>query len=59
MTMVTAAIVVPTIPFVLLVKVVLVAVTLLTNVAITLVVLVEMACVPPLVPPVGVGVVVL
>ena len=56
--MVTAAIVVPTIPFVLLVKVVLVAVTLLTNVAITLVVLVEIACVPPLVPPVGVGVVV-
>ena len=53
--MATAAIVVPTIPFVLLGKVVLVAVTLPTNVAITLVVLVEMACVPPLVP-LGVGV---
>ena len=58
MTMVTVPIVVPTIPFVLLVKVVLVAVTLLTNVAITLVVLVEMACVPALVLLVGVGVVV-
>ena len=56
MTMVTAPIVVPTIPFVFLVKVVLVAVTLLTNVVITLVVLVEMACVPALVPLVGVGV---
>ena len=53
--MVTAAIVVPTIPFVLLVKVVLVAVTLLTNVAITVVVLAEIACVPALVPPVEVG----
>ena len=56
--MVTAAIVVPTIPFVLLVEVVLVAVTLLTNVTITLVVLVEKTCVPPLVPlGVGVGVI--